>query len=223
VVAGSTPDAGRRFSRCYDAGVVVLGIDPGSRRCGYGVVARSGGRLARLESGVIVLGSGVMAERLAALLDALDAVLGRCRVDAVAVETAFCGLSPRSALALGQSRGIALAAAARAGLPVYEYAPAEVKRSFTGSGRAEKAQMVRTARVLFGLAARLPDEADALAIAVCHLARRLVPRGGLGSGSRRAGGSAAGTAIGESERGATLEASGRRALRPAVRRFAEMP
>lgn len=204
--------------------MVVLGIDPGSRRCGYGVVARSGGRLARLESGVLVLGPRPMPERLALLLEGLAAVLGRFRVDAVAVETVFCGLSPRSALALGQSRGIALAAAARAGAPVFEYAPAEVKRAFTGSGRADKAQMVRTARILFGVAARLPDEADALAIAVCHLARRLgaspVPRG------RGPGRSDQGAMVGSGVSGAEAlmsKSAKPPVLRPAVRRFAEMP
>jgi len=153
-------------------GVVVLGIDPGSRRCGFGVVARAGARLSRLDSGVLVPGNALgMAERLGLILERLTALLERVAVDAVAVETAFCGRSPRSALALGQARGVALAAAARQGLPVFEYAPAEVKRAFTGSGRAEKAQMVRTARALFGVEARLADEADALAVAVCHLAR----------------------------------------------------
>ncbi len=194
--------------------VIVLGVDPGSRRCGYAVVIRAGARLSRLESGVLVLGERPMPERLALLLEGLAAVLARRSVDAVAVETAFCGLSPRSALALGQARGVALAAAARAGVPVFEYAPAEVKRAFTGSGRAEKAQMIRTARTLFGVAARLPDEADALAIAVCHLAR--------GSGGRPPLPSPA-TRPGRSDRGASLGAKGRRTLRPAVRRFAEMP
>ncbi len=191
--------------------MVVLGIDPGSRRCGYGVVVRSGIRLTRLASGVLVLGARPMPERLALLLEGLAAVLGRFRADAVAIETAFCGSSPRSALALGQSRGIALAAAARAGVPVFEYAPAEVKRAFTGRGRAEKAQMVRTARALFGVAARLPDEADALAIAVCHLSRSRIPPSAPGRGR------------GRSDRGATVQANGRSSLRPAVRRFAEMP
>lgn len=112
-----------------------------------------------------------MAQRLARILEGIAELLQRGGVDAVAIETAYCGRSPRSALALGQARGVALAAAARAGLPIFEYAPAEVKRAFTGNGRAEKAQMVRTARTLFGLAPRLSDEADALAVAVCHLAR----------------------------------------------------
>ena len=187
--------------------MVVLGIDPGTQRCGYGIVARRDGRLVRLASGVIVPGALPMAERLGLILDGLTRLLALERVEAVAVETAFCGRSPRSALALGQARGVALAAAARAGLAVHEYAPAEVKRAFTGSGRADKGQMLRTARALFGLEARLADEADAVAIAVCHLARgdRAPPR----AAARPATASA------------RLRAAG--ALRPSVRRFAEVP
>jgi len=180
--------------------VVVLGVDPGSQRCGYGVVARAGARLSRIASGVLVPGRFPTAERLGRLLDQLSLLLDEGGIEAVAIETAFCGRSPRSALALGQARGVALAAAGRAGLPVFEYAPAEVKRAFTGNGRAEKEQMVRTARALFGVEARLADEADALAIAVCHLARR------TGSHSIR------------------LPSTARRksALRPSVRRFREV-
>ncbi len=152
--------------------VIVLGIDPGSRRCGYGVVAREGGRLRVLESGVLVPGERPMAERLGLLLTGLERVVARARPEEVAVEQVFSGASPRSALVLGQARGVALAVAARAGLPVHEYAPSAVKLAFTGSGRAGKDQMVRTARALLGVAASLSDEADAIALAVCHLARR---------------------------------------------------
>src|SRR5512133_909614 len=168
--------------------VIVLGIDPGSRRCGYGVVAREGSRLTVLESGVLAPGELPVAERLGRILDGLDAVIARARPQAVSVEQVFAGVSPRSALVLGQARGVALAAAARAGVPVFEYAPSAVKLAFTGSGRADKEQMLRTARVLLGQAPRLSDEADALALAVCHLARRL-----LGAGQRpaRAAGRAA--------------------------------
>ncbi len=184
--------------------MVVLGIDPGSRRCGYGIVARSGALLTRVDSGVLVPGRLSTPERLGALLASISALLEGRALDAVAVETAFCGRSPRSALALGQARGVALAAAARAGLPVVEYAPAEVKRSFTGNGRAEKAQMLRTARTLFGLDARLSDEADALAVAVCHLARSPV-RFARPAPARSAAAARAGS------------------LRPAVRSFREIP
>ncbi|HTT72396.1 MAG TPA: crossover junction endodeoxyribonuclease RuvC [Anaeromyxobacteraceae bacterium] len=152
--------------------MVVLGIDPGSRRCGYGVVERSEGRLQHLASGVVEPGRRPLAERLGLIFERLSELCVRERVDAVAVEAVFCGRSPRSALALGQARGVALAAAAQAGLPVFEYAPAEVKRAFAGHGCAEKAQMVRMMRTLFGREARFPDEADALAVAVCCLARR---------------------------------------------------
>jgi crossover junction endodeoxyribonuclease RuvC len=152
--------------------VIVLGIDPGSRRCGYGVVAREGGRLRVLESGVLVPGERPMAERLGLILAGLELVVARARPAEVAVEQVFSGASPRSALVLGQARGVALAVAARAGLPVHEYAPATVKLAFTGSGRAGKDQMRRTAQALLGVAAGLSDEADAIAIAVCHLARR---------------------------------------------------
>jgi crossover junction endodeoxyribonuclease RuvC len=191
--------------------VVVLGIDPGSRRCGYGIVSRSGSALSRVDSGVLVPGPLSTAERLGRLFASLAELFERGGVDAVAVETAFCGRSPRSALALGQARGVALAAAARAGLPVFEYAPAEVKRSFTGNGRAEKVQMVRTARALFGVETRLADEADALAVAVCHLARASLP---AVAPARRAG---------AANRGATGAAARSGMLRRAVRSFRELP
>jgi crossover junction endodeoxyribonuclease RuvC len=184
--------------------VVVLGIDPGSRRCGYGVVEQSRGRLHHVASGVVEPRGLPVAERLGLIFGALSELCEREGVDAVAVEAVFCGRSPRSALALGQARGVALAAAARAGLPVFEYAPAEVKRAFAGHGRAEKAQMIRMMRTLFGREARLADEADALAVAVCCLARRV-----------------AGTQV------ATAPMRNARAsralLRPAVHRFGDPP
>jgi crossover junction endodeoxyribonuclease RuvC len=154
--------------------VIVLGIDPGSRRCGYGVVARQGTRLELVEAGVLAPGDLPVAVRLAAILDGLGEVIARAGPAEVSVEQVFSGASARSALVLGQARGVALAAAARAGLPVFEYAPSEVKLAFTGSGRASKDQMLRTARMLLGSRAALSDEADAIALAVCHLARRAV-------------------------------------------------
>jgi crossover junction endodeoxyribonuclease RuvC len=154
--------------------VIVLGIDPGSRRCGFGVVARRGTRLELLDAGVLAPGDLPVPARLAAIQDGLAAVIARVRPAEVSVEQVFAGVSARSALVLGQARGVALAAAARAGLPVFEYAPAEVKLAFTGSGRATKEQMLRTARMLLGSSAALSDEADAIALAVCHLARRQV-------------------------------------------------
>jgi len=153
--------------------MIVLGIDPGSRRCGYGVVSREGARLRIVESGVIEPGERPLAERLSTILLALEAVIARTGPAEAAVEQVHAGVSPRSALVLGQARGVALAAAAGAGLPVFEYQPSAVKLAFTGSGRAGKDQMMRTAHRLLGLDAALSDEADAVALAVCHLARRV--------------------------------------------------
>jgi crossover junction endodeoxyribonuclease RuvC len=161
--------------------VIVLGIDPGSRRCGFGVVAREGQRLRLVESGVLVPGERPMAERLGLILEGLAEVIERTRPGEVSVEQVFSGASARSALVLGQARGVALAVAARAGVPVFEYAPSQVKLAFTGNGRAGKDQMLRTARMLFGVLPDLADEADALALAVCHLARRPLR---LGSSAR---------------------------------------
>ena len=153
--------------------MIVLGIDPGSRRCGYGVVGRDGAKLRVLDSGVLVPGDLPVAERLGRILQGLGEVIARVRPAEVSIERVFAGVSPRSALVLGEARGVALAVAAREGLPVFEYQPSEVKLAFTGSGRASKEQMLRSARALLGVDARLSDEADALAVAVCHLARRV--------------------------------------------------
>jgi crossover junction endodeoxyribonuclease RuvC len=151
--------------------VVVVGIDPGTRRCGFGVVARTGSRLTVVESGVLEPGDHPLPRRLALIFEALEALLARAGAAEVAVESVFAGVSPRSALVLGHARGVVLAAAARAGLPVFEYAPAEAKVALTGNGRAEKPQLLRMVRALFGVEAGLADEADAIALAVCHLSR----------------------------------------------------
>ena len=156
--------------------VIVLGIDPGSRRCGWGAVARHGSSLRVVESGVLVPGDLPMPERLGVMLDRLLALFARLGAAEVAVEQVFSGASARSALLLGQARGVVLAAAARSGLPVFEYAPAQVKLALTGNGRADKSQMMRMARALFGVEASLSDEADAVALAVCHLAHRAARR-----------------------------------------------
>jgi len=137
-----------------------------------------------IESGVLAPGRREMPERLGRILSALDEVIARTRPGEVSVEAVYSGTSARSALVLGQARGVALAVAGRAGLPVFEYTPAEVKVAFTGNGRADKEQMLRTARLLLGVAPELSDEADALALAVCHLARRFRVAGSLRGAQR---------------------------------------
>lgn len=148
----------------------VLGIDPGSRLCGWGLVECQGSQLVHVDNGVIVLDPKQRLEsRLGTLLDAIEGVLSRHRPTTVAVEGVFQHRNPRSALVLGHARGVALAAAARAGLEIHEYTPQQVKKAVTGSGRADKAQVQQ----MVSLRLSLPetpqeDAADAVAVAICH-------------------------------------------------------
>ena len=149
----------------------ILGIDPGSRRCGYGVVERIGpGRLRYLECGVIEPArSGALHARLAEIYSGLAEVIDELSPTHVAVEGVFHGVNARSALQLGQSRGVALLAAGERRLEVFEYAPATVKRQVAGHGAASKEQV--QAMVLRLCALKRPprlDASDALAVAICH-------------------------------------------------------
>jgi crossover junction endodeoxyribonuclease RuvC len=153
--------------------VRILGIDPGSRILGYAVLTADGDRRPRLgyvECGVLQATAGEpMEERLAEIVGGLREVIDELRPTVVAMEDVFCGASARSALALGQARGAALATCGLAGLRVYAYPPALVKQTVTGHGRASKIQVANMVRALCGLK-KLPraDAADALAVAVAH-------------------------------------------------------
>jgi crossover junction endodeoxyribonuclease RuvC len=149
---------------------LTLGIDPGSRRTGWAVISQQGRRLSVVDSGTINLPADhELAERLGQLQQSLEALLERTAPAAVAVEDIFSHRNARSALALGQARGVALAVAASRGVPVFSYPPATVKRAVCGHGRAEKAQVSRMAQALLGLKRDLlEDEADAMAVAICH-------------------------------------------------------
>jgi len=147
----------------------VLGIDPGSRRLGWAVVALQGADLRRIDGGVVRL-AGSLPDRLGALLSALQEVIARHAIDALAIEAAFVHDNARTALVLGQARGIPIALCAARGLAVHEYAPAHVKRATVGSGRADKHQVQQMVCRALGLATvPAEDEADALAVAVVHL------------------------------------------------------
>jgi crossover junction endodeoxyribonuclease RuvC len=151
--------------------VRILGVDPGSRRCGYGIVERVGhGQVGYVECGVLEpRAAAPLAERLAAIDLGLREVIGELKPQVVAVEGVFQGVNARSALQLGHSRGVVLAAAGAASLRVFEYAPATVKRSVAGSGAATKLQVQRMVRALCALAkAPKVDASDALAVAICH-------------------------------------------------------
>jgi crossover junction endodeoxyribonuclease RuvC len=149
----------------------VLGIDPGLSATGYGVV-KSGHPPTAVLAGVIRTGTDAsMADRLAELYDGLTRVIEDTRPDVVAVETVFTNRNLQTAISVGRASGIALLAAAQAGLPVSEYVPTAVKAAITGDGSASKSQIQEMVARLLKLAEppRPPDAADALAIALCHL------------------------------------------------------
>lgn len=150
--------------------MVVLGIDPGTHRLGWAIVRKTGTRLQHVAHGVIHAKDGSLAERLVALERALVEVLRAHSPEVASVESLFFHRDPQAAAKLGHARGVALLVCARAGLPVAEYPPARVKRTVTGHGRADKAQVALMMRALLGLAEPPPhDAADALAIAITHL------------------------------------------------------
>ncbi|PZN13518.1 MAG: crossover junction endodeoxyribonuclease RuvC [Bacillota bacterium] len=148
----------------------VLGIDPGTATTGFGIVEAAGDGLRPIAYGTIRTPAGEAPElRLQAIFRDLQDLIRRYRPGAVAVERLFVHRNLTSVIHVGQARGVALLAAAEAGLPVYEYAPHEVKQAVAGYGRATKDQVQRMVQALLGLQ-RLPepdDAADALAVAVC--------------------------------------------------------
>jgi crossover junction endodeoxyribonuclease RuvC len=151
--------------------VKVLGIDPGTAACGYGVVSQRGNRLRALDHGAWRTTASERPEaRLKTIFDGVTELLGRHAPVAVALEESFVGADARTALFVGQARGAVLVACAAAGVPCAEYAPARVKQAVCGYGRAEKDQVQRMVQAMLGLKAPpTPNHAaDALAVAICH-------------------------------------------------------
>ena len=150
----------------------VFGIDPGSERTGYGCVETRGSHHRVVTCGAITATSAAsFSDRLFDIHRRLVELLADCHPDAVAIESVFYAVNARSALKLGHARGVAVLAAAQAGLPVVEYSPTEIKRAVVGYGRAEKPQVQQMVKLLLGLPA-VPaphDAADALAVAICHV------------------------------------------------------
>jgi crossover junction endodeoxyribonuclease RuvC len=148
----------------------VLGLDPGLRHTGWGVIEVAGSRLAHVADGVAHAPTdGPLAARLVALFRMLNEVLERFRPDEAAVEETFVNKNAASTLRLGVARGVVLLAPAERGVPVAEYSANLIKKAVVGAGHADKAQvqmMVR--RLLPGCAIAEPDAADALAVAICH-------------------------------------------------------
>jgi crossover junction endodeoxyribonuclease RuvC len=153
--------------------VRILGLDPGSRITGYGVVDAGRQGFRYVASGCIRVGEGDMPGRLLAIHRHVTELVAAHAPDEVAIERVFMHRNPDSALKLGQARGAALCGACHGGARVFEYAPRAVKLTVTGTGGAEKAQVLHMVKALLALEGRLSaDAADALAIAVCHAQHR---------------------------------------------------
>jgi len=151
--------------------VKVVGIDPGTAACGYGIVHASGGRLKAIGHGCWSTPAGEEAAlRLKTIYDGVSGLIAEHAPDAVALEESYVGADARIALFVGQARGAVLVAAANAGVACCEYAPARVKQSICGYGRADKEQVQRMVKMLLSLPeVPTPNHAaDALAVAICH-------------------------------------------------------
>lgn len=154
------------------SGILILGVDPGLNRCGWGLVLSDGARLSHIAHGVIKPPpQQQLATRLHDVFAGLMAVIEQYRPHEAAVEETFVNSNARAALVLGQARGVALAAAARTGLMVAEYAPTTIKKAIVGSGAADKTQIAFMVRRLLPTAGDVTaDAADALGVALCHAA-----------------------------------------------------
>jgi crossover junction endodeoxyribonuclease RuvC len=158
--------------------MIILGVDPGSLRTGYGAIATDGHRHRLVEDGVLAPPqAAALHEKLRFLHDGIAAVIARLRPDCLAVEDVFHAVNARSALILGHVRGVVLLAGAEAGLPVHAFAPATVKLQVTGYGRAQKSQVALMVCRILGLAGDgvAGDATDALAVALCGAHRTRVP------------------------------------------------
>jgi crossover junction endodeoxyribonuclease RuvC len=150
----------------------VLGIDPGTATTGYGVVEETEEGLRALAYGVVTTPANYpLPQRLQTIYGELRRLVREWQPDAVAVEELYFNVNVRTAMTVGQARGVALLAMADEGVTVAEYGPGEVKQALTGYGRAGKRQMQEMVRMILGLSAppRPDDAADALAVAICHL------------------------------------------------------
>ncbi len=149
---------------------LVLGIDPGSRRTGYGLLAVRERSVEYVASGCIKAEIGDMPQRLGIIYRGVSELIGQFNPTELAIEEVFLAKNASSALKLGQARGVAIAAAVAGELPVHEYAAKRVKQSLVGTGRGSKEQVAHMVRILLKLpGAPQADAADALAIALCHV------------------------------------------------------
>jgi crossover junction endodeoxyribonuclease RuvC len=147
----------------------ILGIDPGSRLTGFGIIDIQGDRTTPVHLGVIKAGSGEFTERLGIIFNGIRELIDEFQPDEAAVETVFVSHNASSAIKLGQARGAAVCAVIAGGIPVAEYSPRSVKQAIVGRGGADKVQVQHMIKILLGLSEPpQEDAADALAVALCH-------------------------------------------------------
>ena len=155
----------------------LLGLDPGLRVTGYGVIDKVGQKLEYVASGVIRTETGELPGRIKIIFDGISEVLAQFRPEAAAIEKVFVNVNPQSTLLLGQARGAAIAALTASGQPVFEYTALQVKQAVVGNGHADKTQVIHMVKRLLNLSGEpRSDSADALACAICHA------HGGMGLG-----------------------------------------
>jgi crossover junction endodeoxyribonuclease RuvC len=149
--------------------MLLLGLDPGLRNTGWGVIEAEANRLRHVANGVVRSGAGPLADRLLRLHEGLTAMIGDFQLDSAAVEETFVNRDGKATLKLGQARGIVMLVPAQAGVPVAEYPANTIKKSVVGFGHADKTQIGHMISMLLpGADAATADAADALAVAVCH-------------------------------------------------------
>lgn len=164
----------------------ILGIDPGSRNTGFGVIDSDGQHSRWVASGCLRVGAHPWPERLGHIFDGIAAIVAEHRPHEMAVEQLIFARDPTAALKIGQARGAALCAGLKSGVCVHEYSPKTVKLAVVGTGGADKAQVQHMVRVLLNLAETpAEDEADALAIALCHAHSMGIPARGRAVASWR--------------------------------------
>lgn len=149
--------------------MIILGIDPGSRITGFGLINNHANRIDYIHSGSIKVVGDSLPERLGHIYAEIDDMIRQYKPEQMGIENVFMARNADSALKLGQARGVAICAAHQAGLEIAEYAPREIKKSIVGTGAANKEQVQHMVKRLLGIKQNLQiDEADGLAIAICH-------------------------------------------------------
>ncbi|MCH9617755.1 MAG: Crossover junction endodeoxyribonuclease RuvC [Chlamydiia bacterium] len=149
--------------------MIILGIDPGTARTGWGVIETNGSSYKLLACGVIAPKTKVLSEKYVEIFDEINSLIDQFQPHCISVETQFVSKNPQSAIKIGMARGMAILAGAKRSIPIFEYTPLKAKKAVTGSGKAQKEDMQKMIGLLLSTQKRIShDAADALALAICH-------------------------------------------------------